>query len=217
VSDTDSFIDEVSEEVRRDRLYSLMRRYGWLAILSVVLLVGGAAYNEWNKAKARQNAESLGDAILAALELPERSDRATALAAIETPNAGAAAVVAMMAASEDLAEAPDAAVTRLLKLADRGDVSPVYRQIATLKAVMIPDTGLTDADRRERLEGLTLASGVIRLLAEEQLAYLDVAAGASDAALERFRQIYVDSEATVGLRNRVAQVIVALGGEITGS
>ena len=28
--DSDSFISEVSEEVRRDRLYAALRRYGWL-------------------------------------------------------------------------------------------------------------------------------------------------------------------------------------------
>jgi fermentation-respiration switch protein FrsA (DUF1100 family) len=42
VSDTDSFIDEVTEEVRRDRLFGLMKRYGWIAALAVLLIVGGA-------------------------------------------------------------------------------------------------------------------------------------------------------------------------------
>ena len=36
MSDTDSFIDEVNEEVRRDRLYHLLRRYGWIAALAIV-------------------------------------------------------------------------------------------------------------------------------------------------------------------------------------
>ncbi len=49
MSDTDSFIDEVSEEVRRDRLYATFRRYGWIAILAVLLLVAGATWNEWRK------------------------------------------------------------------------------------------------------------------------------------------------------------------------
>ena len=33
---SDSFIDEVSEEVRRDSLYRLLRRYGWLLAALVV-------------------------------------------------------------------------------------------------------------------------------------------------------------------------------------
>ena len=44
MSDTDSFIDEVNEEVRRDRFYFMLKRYGWIAVLAVILLVGGAAW-----------------------------------------------------------------------------------------------------------------------------------------------------------------------------
>ena len=40
MSDTDSFIDEVTEEVKRDRLFATMRKYGWIAVLIVLLLVG---------------------------------------------------------------------------------------------------------------------------------------------------------------------------------
>ena len=53
VSDTDSFLQEVSEELRRDRLYRNIRKYGWLAILLVVLVVGGATYREYLKSKAK--------------------------------------------------------------------------------------------------------------------------------------------------------------------
>ena len=41
MSETDSFIDEVNEEVRRDRLYAALRRYGWIAIVAVLAIVGG--------------------------------------------------------------------------------------------------------------------------------------------------------------------------------
>ena len=47
MSDTDSFIEEVSEEVRRDKLFATMRKYGWIAVLIVLLLVGGTVYREF--------------------------------------------------------------------------------------------------------------------------------------------------------------------------
>ena len=89
MSDTDSFIDEVTEEVRRDRLFALMKRYGWIAALAVVLIVGGAAWNEWRKAQERTAAQDFGDTIKTALELPERDARAEALAAIDARCRGA--------------------------------------------------------------------------------------------------------------------------------
>ena len=52
MSQNESFIDEVSEELRRDRLFALFRRWAWLGILIVVVAVGGAAWNEWRKARA---------------------------------------------------------------------------------------------------------------------------------------------------------------------
>jgi len=72
VSNTDSFIDEVTEEVRRDRLFALMRRYGWIAVLAILLLVGGAAWNEWRKAREASLAQAAGDALATAQEIEVR-------------------------------------------------------------------------------------------------------------------------------------------------
>lgn len=213
MSNTDSFIEEVSEEVRRDRLFALMRRYGWIAILAVLILVGGAAYNEWRKAQNRATAEALGDAMLAALETEDTSARADALDAVAPDGPGSAAILQMMAAAESMEDDPSGAVARLLKIEHMPDVALIYRQIATLKAVMIPNGGMDIDARRARLDDLALGGGVIRLMAEEQLAYLDIEEGQQTRAVERMNAISADAEATPGLRRRATQVIVALGGE----
>ena len=214
MSQTDSFIDEVTEEVRRERLFGLMKRYGWIAILAVVLLVGGAAWNEWRKAQSRQAAEALGDSLLAALQMEDGAARAEALGVIEPPNPQAAAMVDLMAAAELAGSDPAAASERLTTLADSPDVATIYRQIAILKAASLAEGGLDAQTRRSRLEGLALGSGLVRLLAEEQLAYLDVEEGDAPGAIERLQQIIADEAATAALRRRASQVIVALGGEL---
>lgn len=215
MSNTDSFIEEVTEEVRRDRLFKLFKRYGWIAVAAVVLLVGATAWNEWTKSQERQAAQALGDQVLAALESDDRAERAAALAAIQTPEGGARGILGLLAASEAGTEAPQEAATQLFALADDPSVPQVYRQIAVLKATALPGNGLNIDDRRSRLEGLVPGGGLVRLLAEEQLAYLDAEAGNSDAALDRLRQIGESAEATIGLRQRAAQMVVALGGELT--
>lgn len=214
MSNSDSFIEEVTEEVRRDRLFAVMRRFGWIAVLAVLLIVGGAAYNEWRKAQERQIAEALGDNLLAALEAGSGAERAQELSQINAPTPGSQTVADLLAAGEAMADDPGDAVERLLKIADRSDIDMVYRQIATLKAVMIPDGGLSAEDRRGRLDGLALGGGVVRLMAEEQLAFLDIETGNIEAAIERLQQVSADAEATPGLRRRSTQVIVALGGEL---
>jgi hypothetical protein len=211
VSDNDSFIEEVTEEVRRDRLFRLMRRYGWIAILAILLLVGGAAWNEWRKAQARDAAQAFGDSMLAALSEPDRAARAAALRDIEAPNSEATAVVDLLTAAETAGHDPAAAAARLLEIADRPETAEVYRQIATLKAVTLPESGLDIDTRRQRLDGLVSGGGVVRLLAEEQLALLELESGDRAAAIERLTTISEDAEATAGLRRRATQVIVALG------
>ncbi len=64
----ESFIQEVSDEVRRDRLYTLFRKYGWIGVFLILLLVGGAGVNEWRKSKQRLAAEQNGDELRAVLQ-----------------------------------------------------------------------------------------------------------------------------------------------------
>ena len=214
MSDTDSFIDEVTEEVRRDRLFALMRRYGWIAVLAILVLVGGAAWNEWRKAQARAEAEAFGDAVLAALEQTDGTERATALEAVAAPTPGGEAVADMLAAAERASEDAPGAATRLLALADRSNVPAIYRDLAVLKAVMLPGSGLSAEARRARLEPMAAQPGLIRLLAEEQLAMIEIETGPRAAALDRLVSLAVDAEATEPLRRRVSQVIVALGEDV---
>ncbi|OSQ48959.1 hypothetical protein [Marivita geojedonensis] len=218
MSETDSFIEEVTEEVRRDRLFALMRRYGWIAVLAVLLLVGGTAYREYTRAAEQAKAQAFGDAILAALESDEASDRVAALDQIEAPTEEGAAVLDMLIAAEDaLAGNGAAAAERLNATATDGDLPEIYRQIASFKALTRPESTLSADERRVAFEAMAAPGAPLRLLAEEQLALLDIEAGDTDAALTRLNAILGDSELTAGLRRRASQLIVALGGEIEAS
>lgn len=218
MSNTDSFIDEVTEEVRRDRLFGLMRRYGWIAVVLVLLLVGGTAYREYSRATEAARAQAFGNAILAALENNEASDRVTALDQIAAPTAEGAAVLDMLIAAEEaLAGDGAAASARLNATATDGDLPEIYRQIASFKALTRPETPLSADERRVAFEAMASPGAPLRLLAEEQLALLDIEAGNTEAALERLTALLADSELTAGLRRRASQLIVALGGEIEAS
>lgn len=214
MSNTDSFIDEVSEEVRRDQLFQYLRRYGWIAVLVVLLLVGGTAWNEWRKAQNRADAQARGDAMLAAIQQDSATARAESLLALETE--GAARALKNLLAAADLQEAGDlqGALEALGAVTENADVPPVYRDLAALKSAMI-DGGDQDIDRRRAiLSGLAQPGAPFRMVALEQLALIEVQQGNRQAAIDQFGAIAVDAEATRGLRDRALQMIVALGGEI---
>ncbi|WP_224824486.1 hypothetical protein [Cognatishimia sp. MH4019] len=206
MSDTDSFIEEVSEEVRRDRLFNLLRRYGWIAAALVVLVVGGAAFNEFRKASERAEAQARGDALLAALEQPEPGE---ALASVATDGSVPALMLAAAALEEE--GKLEEAAAQLDLLAVNQDAPAIYRDVATLKSVMLRAETLSADDKRTRLTQLTAPGNPLRLLAEEQLALIDIETGDLDAAAARLDAIESDAETSAGLRLRVGQLKLALG------
>lgn len=213
MSNTDSFIEEVTEEVQRDKLFGLFRKYGWIGIAGVVLLVGGAAYNEYSKSNARQQAEATGDAILAAISDPDAAARAQALAGVEASDANAPLV--MMLRAGELADAGEdkAAVAALAPLVEDANLAAIYRDLAVLKTVMLGADTLEAENRLTMLAGIAAPGAPYRLLAEEQIAVVQIETGEVDAAIEGLRAISEDNAASTALRRRAVQMIVALGGD----
>lgn len=212
MSDTDSFIDEVNEEVRRDQLYAMMRRYGWIAALAVILLVGGAAWQEYRKAKTRAAAEAVGDSLLVALSTDDSEARVKALQAADVPAGTAGAVQRMLLAGEmQLIDDTAGAIEQLDIVSASGDTPEIYRQIARFKSLTLQDGQDNVADRRLAFEAMAQPGNAMRLLASEQLALLDIEAGDVDAGLERYQAILSDAEAWPDLQRRAMQVMVALG------
>lgn len=216
MSNSESFIDEVSEEVRRDRLYALMRRWGWVAILAVLVIVGGAAWNEWSKAQNEAQAQAFGNSLLTALRGEDMEARRTALDEIDAPTADQAAILALLQATADLnGENADPAAARetLLSLADGAELPPTYRHLALIKAMLAGGSG--DAARDGQiLEELAAPGAPFRTLAVEQQALTAIAAGDEGTAVTLLRALLDDAEATQPLRQRAQQLIVALGAEI---
>ena len=214
MSDTDGFIEEVTEEVRRDRLYGLLRRYGWIAVLAIVLIVGGTSYSEYRKAQIRGKAEALGDSMIAALGADESATRAVALAEIDADSPAAKAVLRLMTAAEQSRAGEDELAAETLNaIALDGGVPEVYRQIAQFKSLTQQGVSTPVAERRQALESMANPGSPMRLLASEQLALIDVEQGDAQAAIARYQAILSDAEVTSGLQQRALQVIVALGGE----
>lgn len=214
MSNSDGFIEEVTEELRRDQMMAKLKRYGWIAVLAVLLVVGGAAFSEYRKAQVRAQAEGLGDAVLAALDNQDAGERAAAMAAIDGGSARVDAVLAMLTASEQLsADDLDGAVQSLNAVALSSEVPEVYRQIASFKALTLQAETMDADTRKQGFEALAGAGGALRLLAQEQLALIAIQQGDTEGAIATYQAVLSDAGVTPDLQQRALQVIVALGGE----
>lgn len=212
MSNPDSFIDEVTEEVRRDRLFAAFRKYGWIGVVLVVLIVGGAGWREWSSLQATARAEAFGDSVLDALDLGAPADRRAALAA--APAAGAQLAIRQLLLASDPTEDKPGTLAALDALAADASQPQIYRDLAVLRRISVAGTEMPLADRRAALEGIAVAGRPFRTLAQEQLAYLLIEEGKKAEAIAAFTALLQDQEAPGGLRQRAGQMITAMGGTL---
>ena len=209
MSNPDSFIEEVTEEVRRDRLFGLFRKYGWIAVLAILLVVGGSAWTEWRKAQARATAQAFGDGMLAALDAKTPEARRAVLQAV--PATDAQRAIQLLLQASDPAQ-DRAATLAALDTLMADEVAPqAYRDLAALRRVVILGADLPPAERRAALDPIAVPGRAFRPLAVEQLAYLALETGDKAAAVTGLRALVQDQEAPAGLRRRASQMLMALG------
>lgn len=212
MSNPESFIDEVTEEVRRDRLFAIFRKYGWIGVVLVLGVVGGTAYNEWSKSQAAARAQAFGDNVLEALDVGGTQERRSALSSVPA-DGGQKAILDLLLAS-DPAENRAETLAALARLAADQSQPQSYRDLAVLRQTMIAGSEMSIADRRAALDPIAAPGRAFRPLALEQLAYLLIEDGKTDEAIAALRSLTTEQEAPAGLRRRAEQVIIALGGTV---
>ena len=211
MSNPDSFIGEVKEEVRRDRLYRLFRRYGWLGILAVLVLVGGTAYREWSTANQRLEAEAVGDSILAASSEESPAERIARLDKIEIDNLDARAIRDFIVAAAMLDDGmQDNSLERLDLVSNNKDVSIVYRDLALLKSIAIRQDTDPPEDVVKELDGMIERDSEFRLLAMEMKAHNLERMGEVAEAISILRILRSESGVPREMSNRVAGFLAEL-------
>ena len=211
MSESESFIEEVSDEVRRDKLFKLFKKYGWILGLLVLAIVGGTAYNEWSKARQETAARLNGDMMQAAADAGDAQALST-LADGDAP----LAVLAKFEQANLLQAAGDTegALAALRAITADLQASAVYTDLAWLKIIMLDGANMPESERNSAYDRLTAPGAPYSLLAQEQQAMQYVRDGDIDAAKAALAALLVDPGITPGLRNRAQQLMVALGGDL---
>lgn len=208
----DSFIREVEEELRSDRLKKIWDSFGPIIIGAAILLVVATVGYEGYKYYADRQASASGDRFLAALNLANegQSDQALSeLQALEEDGYGAYPVLARMRAATVLEEKGDdaGAVAAFDAVAADTSAPETVRDMARIRAAYIlVDTG-SAADVAERAEPLSADSNPLRHAAREALGLAAWKEGRFADAQVLFKQIADDPSAP---RNAQQRAIVML-------
>lgn len=207
-TDSDSFIREVTEEVRQDRMFHLWRRYGPFVIGAIVLIVGAAAIWNWLDYRRVLAARETGELFLEA-DAAEGAKRLALLESIEPP----ASVLADLRRAAVLASEGETDDATLLyrQTAARADAGPVYAQLATLSAVALDAARGDPATLIGEIAPLTAEDAPFRPLALELRGALRLQAGDVEAARQDFEAAVSAPMATGETRRRVSELIQALG------
>ena len=208
---------EVDEDLRRENLENLWKRYGRLLIgLAVAVVLSVAGIQGW-KAYDRDRRETQSDQFATALDLVTSGDSAGGINALADLSDAAAGGYPGLAAFEQArlrTENGDVAgaIEIWERIAADGALGPGFRDVATLLSVMYQIDEGDPETLRQRLEPLAGPGKPFRASALELQALLALRDGDRAGARDLYTQIVDDVEAPARLRARASQILAALEG-----
>jgi hypothetical protein len=206
---------EIEEDLQRDRLHKLWKKYGNLVIAAAVaVVIGTAGWEAWSAYRTHRN-ETLGARFAEALKLAQDGKTAEAEASFAELAADASSGYAVLARLQEAAllikEGKTADALALYdKLAADGDVDKPYRDVALLLSVY---NGMATGDAAalsQRLAPLTEAGNPWRNSALELQALIAERSGDTARARQLLAQISDDATAPPDVRARAAELLAAL-------
>jgi len=214
LSETDSFIHEVTEEVRQDRMFRLWKKYGPYVVAAIIAVVAVSAGLNWMKHREIQLTRVTGGAFLAT-EITSVEDQEVLIGSIDGP----ATVIARLrlAAAKAGAGDTDAAAALYREIADEAGIDPAYGDLARLQAVRIGAASMDTAQAVAELDPLTAEGAPYQVLALELRAVVRLNAGDVDAAHADLNAIIANPAATRASSERALALLLSSGGELPGA
>ena len=218
----ETFLREVDENLRRDQLRDMGKRYGPLIVGAIVLFlaaVGGWLYWQDRQAKQAQKDSETLSAIYADIAAQNVATVPQRLKPLEDSSNDIVSATARLAQAAVALEKNDrqTALAQFKDVAaDKGLPKP-YRDLATVRAVALEFDSLKPEQVIERLQPLTKAGEPWFGSAGELTAMAYLKQGQKAKAAKLFADIAADQEVPPTIRTRAVQVAGTLGVDATAS
>lgn len=208
---------EIDEEIRRDRVADLWKRYGnYVVAAAAVVVVATVAVVGWREYRDRQH-RAQAAVFLQAMDQAARGDADAAKATFgrlaKEGDAGYATLARLQEAAL-LAKAGDNAGATAIydAIAKDGRADAVFRDLAVLLAAQHTLDSADPAQLAQRLQPLTQDKNPWRHSALELTALLAKRTGDAAKAKEIYTKLADDLSAPPGLRARATEMLAIIGG-----
>lgn len=216
-SPLDSLIEEVDEDLRRDRAVALFRRFGpYLIALALGVIIAVAAVIMWRQYKS-EHEMARSTTYAAALDAINRGNPEEASQLLGQVTAGGASsgygVLARLQDGALKAKGGDTAGAAAIYdgiAADTG-VDPLFRDLAQVLSALTTFDTADPAQLAGRLQPLAEGNGPWRFSAKEISGHLALKTGDTARAKTLFAQIADDPRAPEEARSRAAAMASTLG------
>ncbi len=213
-----NFIEEVDEEVRRDRAERLWKRWSPFIIGAVVLLLAGVAGHQVWQGWQADKAAAAGARFSTALGLAQAgkpAEAAAAFADLSNSDADGYAMLARFQQAANLVEAKDipGAIAAYDALAGDSKVNARFRDLARYLAAFHGLAQLPPDQVKQRLSGIA-SDSPWSANARELTAIAELKAGNAEEARRQLTALADDPLVPTGLRGRATELLAALGGPV---
>ncbi|MCH9808590.1 MAG: tetratricopeptide repeat protein [Alphaproteobacteria bacterium] len=209
VDSNESFLREVKEEMERERLENLWKRYGTLVIGAGVVLVAAVAGLQIWTSMAKSAAEKAGSQYQAALDSVFDKKLDDAASAFETlsksaPDGYGSLAQLQLAATHMEQDKPAEALKVFEALATSSTADKLFKDFASLQAAALRVGDGDWTEIKNRLNDLTKDANPWRYNAQELLGVAALKAGKLSEAREAFEKLLGDSNVPPGMRQRAS-------------
>ena len=189
--ESESFIKEVSEEVKRDILFKTLKKFKWPIIVLIILLVGAVGGYEYYKFDKKVKAQEIGEFFVSAIENLKNNGQTVTE---EIDNNLISVLIKLHEAKyfEEKGDIKSATAAYEYIISKHGENKFFNHYSKFHLYLMDPAENLSDKKKIDILDELSGPDGPLKLLALEQKLYLYVKISDLDNIMSHVKLILSD-------------------------
>ena len=216
MANPESFLEEVAEEVRRDRLFKFFKKNGWIIAFVVLATICATIAYEWRKNSEISRAKSNGDLLTLALEesqkgnLEELFDLLSDNSPYLRPSSDLMAVTKLYYAEllYNIDNDSSESMSVLKEIFSNESISTTLRQLAKIKYLLLFSGD--NKVKQDLIDELSSLGNHYRFLAQEHKVQTYLASGMSDEANRQIDILLNDLEVSEQQKRLLMDLKVAI-------